>query len=60
MELKKDDSCAIQKSSFNSILTIPFFKVSLTKGTVYRIYRLSLIFIVYSFYLLTSTGIMME
>ena len=34
MEFKQDDSCSVQKSS--CFLEIPFFKLSLTKGTLYR------------------------
>ena len=33
MEFKQDDSCSVQKSS--CFLEIPFFKLSLTKGTLY-------------------------
>lgn len=36
MEFKQDDSCSVQKSS--CFLEIPFFKLSLTKGTLYRVY----------------------
>ena len=35
MEFKQDDSCSVQKSS--CFLEIPFFKLSLTKGTLYSI-----------------------
>lgn len=35
MEFKQDDSCSVQKSS--CFLEIPFFKLSLTKGTLYFI-----------------------
>ena len=34
MEFKQDDSCSVQKSS--CFLEIPFFKLSLTKGTLYK------------------------
>ena len=34
MEFKQDDSCSVQKSS--CFLEIPFFKLSLTKGTLYN------------------------
>ena len=37
MEFKQDDSCSVQKSS--CFLEIPFFKLSLTKGTLYFILR---------------------
>ena len=36
MEFKQDDSCSVQKSS--CFLEIPFFKLSLTKGTLYPFY----------------------
>jgi len=39
MKLKKDDPYPIQESPFIN-LTIPFFKMFLTKGTVYRSYTL--------------------
>ena len=35
MEFKQDDSCSVQKSS--CFLEIPFFKLSLTKGTLYSL-----------------------
>ena len=35
MEFKQDDSCSVQKSS--CFLEIPFFKLSLTKGTLYKL-----------------------
>ena len=35
MEFKQDDSCSVQKSS--CFLEIPFFKLSLTKGTLYML-----------------------
>lgn len=40
MEFKQDDSCSVQKSS--CFLEIPFFKLSLTKGTLYYLISLYL------------------
>lgn len=36
MEFKQDDSCSVQKSS--CFLEIPFFKLSLTNGTLYNLW----------------------
>ena len=43
MEFKQDDSCSVQKSS--CFLEIPFFKLSLTKGTLYylQVFNISII-----------------
>ena len=43
MEFKQDDSCSVQKSS--CFLEIPFFKLSLTKGTLYNLESLNLVHI---------------
>lgn len=40
MEFKQDDSCSVQKSS--CFLEIPFFKLSLTKGTLYKTGEISI------------------
>ena len=58
MEFKQDDSCSVQKSS--CFLEIPFFKLSLTKGTLYRYWCLFLYYKIYMLYIICNSMIILS